>query len=74
MLHDGVTMWDAIRVLDAFPLPACHEGLTHDQPEGDGKYDFSYGAPRCVLVADPRLPEWLQSLLGQPLPLPKARS
>ncbi len=74
VLHDGVTMWDAVRVLDAFPLPARHEVLTHDLPEEDGKYDVSYGAPRCVLVADPRLPEWLETLLGEPLPLPKTRA
>lgn len=74
VLHDGVTMWDAVRVLDAFPLPARHEVLTHDLPEEDGKYDSSYGAPRCVLVANPRLPQWLETLLGQPLPLSKARA
>ncbi len=67
-------MWDAVRVLDAFPLPARHEVLTHDLPEEDGKYDSSYGAPRCVLVANPRLPQWLETLLGQPLPLSKARA
>ena len=53
VLHDGVTMWDAVRVLDAFPLPAMYEVLTRDLPEEDGKYDCSYGAPCCVLVADP---------------------
>ena len=73
-MHDGVTMWDAVSVLDAFPLPARHEVLTHALREEDGKYDMTHGAPRCVLVADPRVPQWLEAVLGQPLPIPKARA
>lgn len=74
LLHDGASMWDAFAVRDAFPLPARHEVLTHGLAEEEGKYDFTHGAPRCVLLGDPRVPAWLEAALGQPMPLPPARA
>ena len=74
VLHDGAVMWDAVCVRDAFPATDRHVAIAQSLPEEREKYDFTHGAPRCVLVADPRLPLWLEAVLGQPLPLPPARA
>ncbi len=56
-MHDGVTMWDAVRVLDAFPLPVRHAVLTHDRPEEEGKVRLQLRRSSVFLVANPRQPE-----------------